>query len=627
MCGINGIFGIEKVNDAHALMKRMNDSISHRGPDAEGIYQGNNVVLGHRRLSIIDLSLESNQPFFSDDNRFVMVFNGEIYNYNELKSQLLDFNFRTKSDTEVLLNAYRKWGVEFISRLEGMFAFAIWDTQKNELLLVRDRLGIKPIYIYQNDNSILFSSEIRAILSSNLVPRKLSEASLTDYLRYQTVHAPQTMIEGVEMLLPGHYLLINDNEVKVRKYWSLDTCAKNISENTTYEGIKSNVFSLFESAVKKRLVADVPFGAFLSGGIDSSAVVAMMARNSSKPVKTFCISFDESEFSEANFAKLISEKYSTDHTEIILSPNDFLKLMPAALAAMDHPSGDGPNTFVVSKVTKEAGITMALSGLGGDELFAGYDLFMRLKKMKSREWLQYFPRGLKSLGASFLQTTKPSVSSDKLSEFLRLQYYFIENVYPLMRKVLTDKKIMELLGKNQLTTNRVYNIVNDLIGIKGKAATYSDLSKVSIAELSTYLQNVLLRDTDQMSMAHALEVRVPFLDHDLVSYVLGVRDSYKIPHTPKKLLVDSLGELIPSEIVNRPKMGFVFPWDKWMRNELKEFCEERIMSLSKRNLFDSKNLINHWNHFLKQDRRITWSRIWYLVVLEDWLIRNNIQTD
>jgi asparagine synthase (glutamine-hydrolysing) len=251
---------------------------------------------------------------------------------------------------------------------------------------------------------------------------------------------------------------------------------------------------------------------------------------------------------------------------------------------------------------------------------------MRLKKMKSREWLQYFPLGLRGIGANFLQVTKPSISSDKLSEFLRLQYYFIENVYPLMRKVLTDKKIMELTGKNQLTTNSVYKIVNDMIGLKGSAATYSDLSKVSISDLSTYLQNILLRDTDQMSMAHALEVRVPFLDHHLVSYVLGVRDLYKIPHTPKKLLVDSLGDLIPAEIVNRPKMGFTFPWEKWMKQELKSFCDERLHSLAKRSLFNEKALINHWNLFLKGDKRITWSRVWYLVVLEDWLQRNKIHS-
>ncbi len=626
MCGINGIFGTQKVDNAREILQRMNFAISHRGPDADGIYEGNNIVLGHRRLSIIDLSVESNQPFFSEDKRYAMVFNGEIYNYNNLKSQLTDFNFRTKSDTEVLLNAYRKWGIDFISRLEGMFAFAIWDAIENELLIVRDRLGIKPVYFYKKENSILFSSELRALLSSDLIPRRINENSLEDYLRYQTVHAPQTMIEDVEMLMPGHFMLIRKNETQIKKYWSVDSCAENISNTVSYEEVTNNICSLFEKAVQKRLVADVPFGAFLSGGIDSSAVVAMMAKNSSQAVKTFCISFDESEFSEAKYAKIIAEKYSTDHTEIKLSPNDFLKMMPGSLAAMDHPSGDGPNTFVVSKVTKEAGITMAISGLGGDELFAGYESFMQLKKIQSKKWLHVFPNGMRGFGAHVLQKVKPSISSDKLSEFLRLNKFSIESTYPLMRKVLTEKKIIELTGRQNISVNRVSEIIHELIRSNRLAYSYADLSKISIFELSTYLQNVLLRDTDQMSMAHALEVRVPFLDHHLVSYVLGVKDEFKIPHSPKKLLIDSLGDLIPSEIVNRQKMGFTFPWEGWMKNELKSFCEERIYSLSKRELFNEKEIILHWKCFLNRDKRVTFSRVWYLVVLEDWLQRNNIRS-
>lgn len=626
MCGINGIFGSQRFDQPREIALRMNAAISHRGPDADGIFEGENILLGHRRLSIIDLSEGGNQPFFSEDKRYVVVYNGEIYNYASLKSELADFNFRTQSDTEVLLNAFRKWGVDFISRLEGMFAFAIWDSLKKELLLVRDRLGIKPIYIHRKNNSVLFSSEIRAILSSGVVDRKMNEKALFDYLRYQTVHAPQTMIEGVEMLMPGHYMLMREDQITVHPFWKLDEVAKVIPDSVSYEEVKSQVFTLFEKAVKKRLVADVPFGAFLSGGIDSSAVVAMMARNSAFPVKTFCISFDESEFSEAKYAKLISEKYSTDHTEIQLSPNDFLNLMPGALAAMDHPSGDGPNTFVVSKVTKEAGISMALSGLGGDELFAGYDSFMRLKNIRSKKWLQVFPSGMRGWGGNLLQTMKPSVASDKLSEFIRLKKYEIDSVYPLMRKVLTEAKLKVLTGRKDLTENTVQRIVNDLIGQDARGNSYSDLSKITVAEISTYLQNVLLRDTDQMSMAHALEVRVPFLDHELVSYVLGIKDDYKIPHTPKKLLVESLGDLVPSEIVNRPKMGFTFPWEKWMKNELKTFCEERIRSLAKRSIFNEVALLEHWNSFLKGDKRISWSRVWYLVVLEDWLQRNNIQS-
>ena len=624
MCGISGIFGIEKINDPRKIVEVMNHAMAHRGPDADGIYQGSNVVLGHRRLSIIDLSAESNQPFFSDDKRYCIVFNGEIYNYQKLRDELKEFSFRTSSDTEVLLNAYRKWGMDFLEKLEGMFAFAIWDTVEQKLILVRDRLGIKPVYYFQNNQSVLFASEIRALLSSGLIARKINQDSLIDYLRYQTVHAPQTMIEGISMLMPGHYMIISDTEIEMREYWSLDTAAKSISENTTEAGIHSKIKMLFEDAVKKRMIADVPFGAFLSGGIDSSAVVAMMAQHSSKPVKTFCVSFDESEFSEAKYAKLVSEKYATDHTEIKLTPADFLQLLPGSLSSMDHPSGDGPNTFVVSKVTKESGITMALSGLGGDELFAGYDSFIRLKKMRSKEWLQYFPIVFRTAGASVMQTVKPSVSSDKLSEFLRLQYYFIENVYPLTRKVLTEKKIKEITGLEKLPSNKVYQIVNNLFGVRGTASRYSDFSKITLAEISTYLQNVLLRDTDQMSMAHALEVRVPFLDHDLVSYVLGVRDGLKYPHSPKKLLTDSLGDLIPSEIIHRPKMGFTFPWEKWMKNELKDFCQDRICSISKRKYFKEQAVQNLWQAFLKNDKRVTWSRIWYLVVLEDWLCRNSI---
>lgn len=625
MCGINGIYGLEKIDDPKRMMNKMNQTMAHRGPDADGIFHQNNVILGHRRLSIIDLSMESNQPFYSDDNRFVIVYNGEIYNYNELKGELSEFNFKTKSDTEVLLNAYRKWGRNFLSRLEGMFAFAIWDNQSSELFIARDRLGIKPLYFYRNDHSFIFSSELRSLLSSDLIPRKINHDALIDYLRYQTVHAPNTIIENVQMLMPGHYFVINDNEVKVEQYWSLGRNVNYSSSKQSYDEIKSKTFQLLSLAVKKRLNADVPFGSFLSGGIDSSAVVAMMSLNSSKAVRTFCISFDDSEFSEAKYAKIIAEKYNTDHTEINLNPNDFLNLLPDAINAMDHPSGDGPNTYVVSKVTKEAGVSMALSGLGGDELFAGYEVFNRMYNLKSKEWLQYFPKGLRAIGSNIYSTIKPSVSADKLSEFLRLQYYHIENVYPINRKVLTEKAISKLVDFKKLPSNSVFKIANELIGVGGDTQNFHDLSKVSVLEISTYMQNTLLRDTDQMSMAHALEVRVPFLDHHLVEYVLGVNDTIKMPTSPKKLLVESLGDLLPQEIVNRPKMGFTFPWEKWMKNELKDFCFQKISSLSKRKFMNEKEVISLWERFNNGDKRITWSRVWYLIVLENWLQLNRIE--
>ncbi|MFZ5553379.1 MAG: asparagine synthase (glutamine-hydrolyzing), partial [Bacteroidota bacterium] len=582
MCGINGIFGLEKISDPVSVIGKMNAALAHRGPDADGYFVSGNIAFGHRRLSIIDLSDAGNQPFHSPDKRYTIIFNGEIYNYRELKNELKEFQFQTGTDTEVLLFAFIKWGEKCLAKLSGMYAFAIWDNQSSELFIARDRMGVKPLYYYQNDRSFIFSSEIRALLSSGIVPPETDSDALVDYFRYQTVHAPRTILKNVFMLMPGHFAWINDNEVKIRKYWNAADNYNEFSENQSYEACVKNVKELLLSSVEKRLVADVPFGAFLSGGIDSSAVVALMSEVSSQRVNTFTVTFAEEEFSEAKYARIIAEKYKTRHTEIKLTPSDFLQMIPGALASMDHPSGDGPNTWVVSKVTKEAGITMALSGIGGDELFAGYDVFKRLYGLKSKEWLQYFPMPVRKMGSSVLKTFRPGVSSDKLDTFLRLEYFDIENVYPVMRQVLTEKKIAALLNKKKLPLRSVHEMMLDGVGTGKHGYNLPELSKISYGEIYSYLQNVLLRDTDQMSMAHALEVREPFLDHQLVEYVMGIKSSFKFPHTPKKLLVDAMGDLLPSEIVNRPKMGFTLPWKEWMKNELRGFCEEKINQLSQR---------------------------------------------
>ena len=369
------------------------------------------------------------------------------------------------------------------------------------------------------------------------------------------------------------------------------------------------------------MISDVPFGAFLSGGIDSSAIVGLMSKVSTEKVKTFSVTFDESEFSEAKYAQLIAKKFNTDHHEIKLKSSDFIELLPTALKAMDHPSGDGPNTFVVSKVTKESGITMALSGLGGDELFAGYDVFKRSLELNRKVWLKWMPKFIRSAGAVALLKAKPTLASEKIAELLKQEKINFNSFYPITRQVLMDKQILEIVKIETLAANRVAEI------LKESHISYltSHISKISIAEISTYMQNVLLRDTDQMSMAHALEVRVPFLDYTLVEYVLGIPDNYKSVASPKKLLVDALGELLPVEIVNRPKMGFTFPWKHWMKNELKTFCEQKIFSLSKRNYFNEQGVIRLWNDFLNNDPRVTWSRIWHLVVLENWLQENKME--
>lgn len=627
MCGLAGIFGTEGLADPKAIVQHMTDAMAHRGPDASGIWESGDLVLGHRRLSIIDPVSASDQPMHSSDGVHTLVFNGAIYNYLELRKELegLGRVFRTASDTEVLLQACIQWGRGALPKLQGMFAFAFWDAGKKELLLVRDRLGIKPMYVYHNEGHVLFASELRALLASGLVPRKLNEAALVDHLRHHTVHAPETLVKDVEMLPAGHLLSITDEEYTQERWYSLVESASPAAKGMPLARIHTEVRDRLSKAVERRLVSDVPFGAFLSGGIDSSAIVGLMASMSEAPVHTFSVIFDEAEFSEEYYATLVSKRFNTQHTPIRLSPRHMLDMLPDALAAMDHPSADGPNTFVVSKVTKEAGISMALSGLGGDELFAGYPVFARTLALWQRRWIAQFPMPLRSAAAALIALLKPSIASDKLGELLRLGTFAVDDTYPVSRLAMLDRDLVRLLDRNSLPPDRVRQIMAAFIR-QDEGFSLPLLSQVSVGELSTYLQNVLLRDTDQMSMAHALEVRAPFMDHELIEFVLGVDDRHKFPHSPKRLLVDPLGDLLPKEVVDRPKMGFTLPWALWMRNELRSFCEERLLSLGERPMFRNGAVQALWKRFLQGDPRSNWARIWTLVVLEDWLQRHRIES-
>lgn len=623
MCGINGIIGTEGISDPVAIINRMNGSLAHRGPDASGVFTAPGVVLGHRRLSIIDLSDAGNQPFYSFDRKQALVFNGEIYNYPELRETLGDYPFATGGDTEVIIAAYRKWGKNFTEHLNGMFAFALWDENLQTLLIARDRLGIKPLYYAKCGSGIVFSSELRSLLESGLTSRKLNRSALSDYLRYQTVHAPETIVEGVHMLEAGHRLVISDSELIHEPWWQLAASVKPTLHDRPQ--VLTHIRELLTESVDLRMRADVDFGAFLSGGIDSSAVVGLMAEVSSKPISTFSVSFGEHEYDEGEYSRLIAKRFNTQHTEIKLTANDFLKAVPDALAAMDHPGGDGPNTYVVSQATRSSGIKMALSGLGGDELFAGYDVFKQATAMLDKRWVMSFPMFLRKLAGFGLQQLKPGVASWKKSAILTQDYLDLEHAYPFSRLVLSDANLKAILTDRRLAPNRVKSHLNTLLHHKSPAFTLPYLSQISVAEITTYLQNVLLRDTDQMSMAHALEVRVPFLDHRLVSYVLGVPDPFKYPHTPKKLLTDSLGTLLPIEIIDRKKMGFTLPWEHWMKNELKNFCERRLEYLGQHEAFQADGLKQLWSLFLKNDPLISWSRVWHLVALSNWMEDNRVE--
>ena len=620
MCGIAGIFGMKDMRVAAKTVQRMTDSIAHRGPDDQGTYADDYVALGHARLSIIDISTAGHQPMKSSDGSLEIIYNGEFYNYIDVRKKISDYRFNTKTDTEVILAAYHKWGKDCVKHINGMFAIALWDKSKKELFIARDRLGIKPLYYYKSNGQLLFASEIRSLLDSGLVPKKINRNVISEYFTYQTVHAPQTIIEDVMMLMPGHYMVISRDDIQIEKYWDLITDHTHLDKDISYTEICSDVRTLLEQAVERRLMSDVPFGAFLSGGIDSSAIVGLMSNVLDSPVKTFNISFDESEFGEAKFAKLIANKFKTEHHELLLRPNDFLNLLPDALNAIDHPSGDGPNSYVVSKVTRENGITMALSGLGGDELFAGYPIFNRTLDVMKQKWFWSLPVSIRKSMGNVINKLIPGVSGRKLKQLIEMEAPTVESIYPISRQTNSPDDIAKLVNTKS-HPDKVELLLADALKSSNELAV---LSKVSIAEIATYMQNILLRDTDQMSMASALEVRVPFLDHKLVEYALGIPDKYKKPTFPKKLLVESLGDLLPNEIVHRKKMGFSFPWQHWIKNELQSFCDERIQSLAHREFINESYLKDKWQRFLKGDPAVRWPEIWTCVVLENWMIENGI---
>lgn len=619
MCGINAIFSFSGQGDFATAIALMNDCIAHRGPDDEGTYIHPGVALGHRRLSIIDLSAAGHQPMHSAFAKQSLVFNGEMYNYREVKASLPEFSFATATDTEVILAAWKKWGPECLHHFNGMFAFVLWDEEEQAMYIVRDRLGIKPVYYSQSKEQILFSSEIRGLLASGMINKVISQEALIEYIRYQTVHAPQTILEDVKMLLPGHYMRVTQKGAEIVRWW------KPVAEPeiipAAYKDICARVKDLFTASVERRLVSDVPFGAFLSGGIDSSAVTAVMSQVSGSRVKTFNVSFDNSDFSEAIYARQVAKLYNTEHHEIRLTPADFLEQLPAALNAMDHPGGDGPNTYVVSEATKKAGITMALSGLGGDELFAGYDIFKRAWEINQQKWIEGIPMFARKAGAKMLKKIKPGIASDKIADVLASDKIDFASIYPKSREVLNHEIATALAGESDPWN---FPSLETVYGLNQFDPLSHFLTEVSLAEITTYMQNILLRDADQMSMAHALEVRVPFLDYELVNFVLNVPDEWKYPETPKKLLVDSLGDLLPKEIVNRPKMGFTFPWKDWMKTELKDFCEQQLRYLGETGVVNYTELKKLWMRFLNDDKSITWSRLWHLVVLGHWMKKNGI---
>ncbi len=619
MCGITGLITRSGVAEP-AIIQQLTDGLTHRGPDSGATWHEGSVNLGHRRLSIIDLSEEANQPFIDATGNYVLIFNGEVYNYLEIRDKLKDkYQFRTSSDTEVILYAFIEYGERCVEYFNGMFALAIWNKQEEELFIARDRMGIKPFYYYLDEGIFLFGSEMTPMLNSGLVKKEIDTQSISTYLQYQTVPAPNTLIKNVKQLLPGEYAFYKKGELKKKVYWSLlDIKPQAI---TDLKEIKKKIRSLLYESVRLRMVSDVPLGAFLSGGIDSTAVVACMKEVGMNNINAFTVSFTDNQFDESHFASLVAKKYGVNHNIIKIAPKDILANFENILTAFDVPSGDGINSYVVSEATKKNGITVALSGLGGDELFCGYNSFVNLPKILRYKALWNAPGFLKTSVSNLLGLSKRK-SLQKMKEMLSGEKGDFYHLYPFFRQTLTKKNLNALTTGLDFETTEVFKYLD---ANRQRLDQFGLLSKISVGELFGYTQPLLLRDSDQVSMQHALEIRVPFFDHNLVEYAISLPDLPKTPSSTKRLLVESLDGLIPDEIVNRPKMGFVFPWENWFRNELKDFVTAKIERLAKLSFIDEKVIKTYWAQFQKTPKNLNWSILLSLISLEIWLEKHQIE--
>lgn len=610
MCSISGVVSLTSCGDA---VQRMNAAQLHRGPDDRGVarceFLGGEVVLGNTRLAIIDTSPAGHQPMNDPETGNWITYNGETYNFKELRSEIGGGPWVSNTDTEVVLRAYNKWGIDAFRRMRGMFALAIWDSTNQQLVLARDPLGIKPVYYFAAKDKLLFASELRALLASGLTPRRLSTAGVDSYLATGSVESPPTIVDGIKQLMPGHYLQVKVNrgveitEVKFAERLSVEV------PSDRDEAI-ARLRSELEETIRLHLVSDVPLGVFLSGGMDSSALVALMNRLDQRP-KTFSVVFDENTFTEAPFSRAVAERFHTDHSEIRLSEQRLVQLLPNAIAAIDQPTMDGVNTFVVSSAVKNAGITVALSGLGGDELFAGYPSFRRAMKLSS-EMSKRVLRATSGFGKIALNG---SVQRQKFWQLANSECRPVD-VYRISRQLFSNDSVTRITGREPYYQN-------------GHEHSGDIVNEISTLELNGYMTNTLLRDTDAMSMAHSLEVRVPFVDTKLVDYVLSLPGQWKLRgknSTPKPLLAEAVADLLPRDFLARPKMGFTLPFEKWLQRNLRTEVSSVLRDSSRVSIsgLDAKAVEKVWDDFLAKPAAVGWTRPWSLYVLAQWCEINRV---
>jgi asparagine synthase (glutamine-hydrolysing) len=638
MCGICGAVGLSSREQGKVLAQAMMAKMVHRGPDDEGLFFDQSLALGMRRLSIIDLS-GGQQPVFNEQGTLAVVFNGEIYNFQELRRELESRGhvFRSCSDTEVIVHGYEEWGANCVDRLQGMFAFAVAETSKGtggrgvRVLLARDRLGIKPLYYARVGNALLFASEVRALLATEQIPRRLSLPALRSYLLFGSVGEPMTLVEGVVSLPPGHRMWVSADAAAVRPepYWEFGRSLRPDPGAEAPEAgpATTSLRSLLEETIERYLIADVPLGVFLSGGIDSTALVALAANCAKSPqggrgVHTLTVVFPEQEFSEATRARATAERFGTIHREVLLDGEQMQARLGEAVASLDQPSMDGINTYFVSWAARQAGLKVALSGLGGDELFGGYGTFRTTPRARSLAALaRKVPAWMRSATASAAEAVSdPWGRGDARRKMLALwrDPDVLAHPYFYTRLLFTPAQASDLMPGNG-DSGSAWPWKLWLDDTAREAEKLDDFAAVSCLEARSYMLNTLLRDTDSVSMANSLEVRVPFLDHLLVELVGRLPQALKrATGRPKALLAGALGNLLPCEITFQRKRSFILPYEGWLRTTLRDRVQSGLDDIAPalKPALDRVAVRRIRRDFFQG--RTGWSRVWSLFVLNEW---------
>lgn len=619
MCGIAGIvyYSNERKIDP-ALLKSMTNEITHRGPDDEGFYINMNVGLGFRRLSIIDLNT-GHQPLSNEDGSVWIIFNGEIYNYRELQEELIKKGhiFKTKSDTETIVHLYEQYGTDCLKYLRGMFGFAIWDDNKKQLFCARDRFGIKPFYYFADDNKFVFGSEIKSILKCRDIDRTISKEAIDSYFAFGYITSDLSVYDKIKKLQPAHYLLLSlrsSVSVKTERYWDIHFDPDFSKSEEEWEEEITNSLS---ETVKSHMISDVPLGAFLSGGVDSGSVVSMMAKNSTRPIKTFSIGFKDEKESELKYARELAEKYDCEYHEQIVEPQS-IDLLPLLVKAYDEPFGD-PSvipTYYVSKLARQF-VTVAISGDGGDELFAGYNSYARyqhiynmpfnfkspqLNKVIWGSMYQLMPQNMKGKGSAYI------LSKNKKHAFAFLNSW-------------TERERKKYLFRNSESKGLANSSERYKVDVLKKLNGEDYISSMQYLDMKTYMVDDILTKVDRASMLNSLEVRVPLLDHKFAELTFRIPSTLKLKGRLKKYIFKkAMSSHLPKSFLNLPKKGFSAPISTWFKGELKQYINDTLLSgdplLSN---YADKNYVKKVIQRSMTDQYDSGSKVWALLVFEEWL--------